>query len=96
MAQRTLMLFRKPGITIASVFTGLSVTIFTIVLVITGIFGERYTADSGSSPPKWLSRPADALKRLAGKVIEVLCTIVGNSACLSYFKFSLQNCWFFS
>ena len=56
-------------------------TISTIVLAITGIFGGG--RGTGGSPPKdegalkkWLDRLADPLKRLAGKAIEALPAIV--------------------
>ena len=58
-------------------------TISTIVLAITGIFG----GDKGAGGPpskdkgtlkKWLDRLADALKRLTGKADEALPAIVGS------------------
>ena len=56
-------------------------TISTIVLAITGVFGEM----AGGLPlknqgtlKKWLDRLADALKRLAGKAAEALPSIVGS------------------
>ena len=58
-------------------------TIATIVLAITGVFGG--TGWAGGSPlkdegvlKKWLDRLADALKRLAGKATEALPAIVGS------------------
>ena len=58
-------------------------TISTIVLAITGIFGG--VAGGRDCPPKdegilkkWLDRLADALKRLAGKAVEALPAIVGS------------------
>ena len=63
-------LFREQSITIFSVLTALSITISTIVLAITGIFGGGRETE-GSTPKeegvlkKWLDRLADALKRLA-------------------------------
>ena len=51
-------------------------TISTIALAITGVFGGRDKGTGGSPPKdegvfkKWLDRLADALKRLAGKVVE--------------------------
>ena len=63
-------LFREQSLTIFSVLTALSITISTIVLGITGIFGGG--RETGGSTPKeegvlkkWLDRLADALKRLA-------------------------------
>ena len=60
-------------------------TISTIVLAITGVFGGG--GGAGGSPPKdegvlkkWLNRLADALKRLAGKAVEALPAIVGSVA----------------
>ena len=64
-------------------------TISTIVLAITGVFGGGGGGGGGgsASPPKdegalkkWLSRLADALKRLAGKAVEALPAIVGSVA----------------
>ena len=60
-------------------------TISKIVLAITGVFGG--CGGREGSPPKvagvlkkWLDRLADALKRLAGKTVEALPTIVGSVA----------------
>ena len=73
MAERIHILFREQGITIFSILTALPMTISTILLAITGIFGG---AGVGDSPPKdervlnkLLDRLADALKRLAGKAV---------------------------
>ena len=62
-------------------------TISTIVLAITGVFGGGGGAEGSTSPPKdegvlkkWLNRLADALKRLAGKAVEALPAIVGSVA----------------
>ena len=59
-------------------------TISTIVLAITGIFGGGGRG-AGVTPSKdkrtsrkWLDRLADALKRLAGKAAEALPAIVGS------------------
>ena len=59
-------------------------TISTIVVAITGVFGEGEGV--GGSPPKdvkvlnkWLSRLADGLKVLAGKAVEALPAIVGSA-----------------
>ena len=65
LTERIRTLFREQGITIFSILTALSVTISTIVLVITGVFGEG--GGTGDSPPKdegWFDRLANALKRL--------------------------------
>ena len=76
-------LFCEQGITIVSILTALSMTVSTIVLAITGVFGGGRGGGSASSPKdegalkKWLSRLADALKRLAGKAVEALPAIVG-------------------
>ena len=58
-------------------------TISSIVLTITGIF--RGEGGAGGSAPKnegvvkkWLDRLANALKRLAGKTVEVLPALVGS------------------
>ena len=61
-------------------------TISTIVLAITGVFGGVGGGAGGSLPKdegalkKWLYSLADALKRLAGKVVKALPTIVGSVA----------------
>ena len=56
-------------------------TVSTIVLAITGVFGGGGSA----SPPKnegtfkkWLNKLTDALKRLVGKAAEALSAIVGS------------------
>ena len=76
-------------------------TISTIVLAITGVFGGG-GGGTGGSPPKdkgWLDRRADALKRLAGKAAEVLPAIVGSvvGAALSFLKktagFVAEHTW---
>ena len=59
-------------------------TISTIFLAITGVFGGGGgLASSGSSPSKyeealkiWLSKLVDVLKRFSGKTVEALSTIV--------------------
>ena len=82
LAERIRTLFREQGITIISILTALSMTISTIVLAITGVFGGGGGGGSASPPKdegalkKWLSRQADALKRLVGKAVEVLPAIV--------------------
>ena len=91
LAERIRALFREQGITIFSILTALSMTILTIVLAITGVFG--WSGGIGGSPPKdegvlkkWLGRLANALKRLARKAVEALPAIVGRviGAVLSY------------
>ena len=81
MAEKIRTLFRELGITIFSILTALSMTISTIGLAVTGAFGGG--GGAGGSPPKgegvlkkWLNSLADALKRLAGKAVEVLPAIV--------------------
>ena len=82
MAERIRTLFSEQDITIFSILTGLSMTISTIVLVITGVLGGVGRGTGGSPPKdkgvlkKWLDRLANALKRLAGKVVEALPAIV--------------------
>ena len=56
-------------------------TISTIVLAITGVFG----GGGSTSPPKnegtskkWLNKLTDALKRLVGETAEALSAIVGS------------------
>ena len=80
MAEKIRTLFRKQGITIFSILTALSMTISTIVLTNTGAFGG---GGGGGSSRKdegflnnWLNRLGDALKRLAGKAVETLRTIM--------------------
>lgn len=61
-------------------------TISTNLLDIRGVFGEEGdAATSGLSPPKFvgvlkelLTKPAEAIKKLAGKVVEDLPTITGS------------------
>ena len=60
-------------------------TISTIVLAITGVFGGG-SGGAGDPPSKdkgalkkWLDRLADALKRLAGNAVEALPAIVGSA-----------------
>ena len=86
LAEKIRTLFREQGITIISILTALFMTISTIVLAITGVFGRR-EGGSAASPPKdkgalkkWLDRLADALERLEGKVVEELPAIVGSVA----------------
>ena len=58
-------------------------TIATIVLAITGVFGGSRGAGGTPSKDKgtlkkWLDRVAAALKRLAGKAAEALPAIIGS------------------
>ena len=83
LAERIRTLFREQGITIFSILTALSMTISTIVLAITGVFGgDGGTGGSLSKDEgivkKWLDRLANALKRLAAKAVEALPAIVGS------------------
>ena len=85
LAERIRTLFREPGITISSILTASSMTISTIVLAITGVFGGG--GGTGVSPPKdegvlkkWLDKLAKALKRLAGRAVEAWPAIVGSVA----------------
>ena len=73
LAERIRTLFREQGITIFSILTALSMTISTIALVITRVFGGRGGAGGPPSKDKrvlekWLDRLADALKKLAGSI----------------------------
>ena len=85
LAERICTIFREQGITIVSILTSLPMTVSTIVLAITGVFGGGRGGGSASPPKdegalkKWLSRLADALKRLAGKAVEALPAIVGSA-----------------
>ena len=70
-------------------------TISTILLAITGVFGGG--GETGGPPSKderWLGRLAAALKRLAGKGIEALPAIVGSvvGAILSFLE-RLLDLW---
>ena len=97
LAERILTLFKEQGITIFSILTALSMTISTIVLAITGVFGG---AMGTGGPPskdrgtlkKWLDRLANTLKRLAGKAAEALPAIIGSvvGAILSFLERSLD------
>ena len=95
LAERICTLFKEHGITIFSILTGLSVTISTFALAITGVFGGsggEGGREAGGTPSKdkgtlkkWLDRLADALKRLAGKTVEALPAIVGSEVLLVTF-----------
>ena len=81
LAERICTSFKEQGITIFSILTAFSMTISTVVLAITGVFGG--SMGTGGSPSKdkgtlkkLLDRLADALKRLAGKAAEVLPAII--------------------
>ena len=76
LAEKIRILFREQGITIFSILTALLMTISTIILTITGVFGGG--RETGGSLKKWLDRLANALKRLAGKAVEALPAIVGS------------------
>ena len=104
LAERISILFSEQGITIFSLLTVFSITISTIVLAITGVFGGDGGA-GGSTPKderalkKRLNRLANALKRLAGKAVEALPAIVGSvaGAILSFLGktvgFVAENAW---
>ena len=105
LAERIRTLFKEQGITIFSILTAFSMTIATIVLAITIVFGGG-SGGTGASPSKdkgtlkeWLDRLADALKRLAGKTAEALPAIVGSiiGAILSFLGktvgFVAENTW---
>ena len=83
-AERIRTLIKEQSTTTFSILTALSMTISTIVLAITVVFGGGGRA-GGSTPKdegvlkKWLDRLADALKRLAGKAVEALPAIVGSA-----------------
>ena len=83
MEEKIRTLFKEQGITIAVILTALSMTISTIVLAITGVFGGG--GGTGGTPSKdkgilkkWLDRLGDALKRLARKAAAALPAIVGS------------------
>ena len=83
LAERTRTFFREQGITIFSILDAFSMTISTIVLAITGDFGggggaKGSTQKDERALKKWLDRLANALKRLAGMVVEALPAIVGS------------------
>ena len=82
LAERIRTLFREHGITIFSILTALSMTISTIALAITGVFGG-VGGGTGDSPPKdegvlkkLLDKLANSLKRLEGKAVKALPAIV--------------------
>ena len=84
LAERIRTLFRKEGITIFSILAAFSMTIATIVLTFTGVFGGG-SRGTGVTPSKdngtlkkWLDKLTDALKRLAGKAVEALLAIIGS------------------
>ena len=104
LAERIRILFKEQGISIFSILTALSMTISTIVLAITGVFGGG--RGTGGSPPKdegalkkWLDRLANTLKRFIRKAAEVLPAIVGSvvGAILSFLGeavgFVAQHTW---
>ena len=78
--ERIRTLFKEQGITILPAF---SMTMATIVLAITGVFGEDGGGAGGlpskdnGTLKKWLDRLAEVLKRLAGKTAEALPAIKG-------------------
>ena len=81
MPERIPILIRKQTVVIISTRTALLTGITKIVLSVLGDFG----GGTGGSPPKdegalkkRLNRLADALERLAGKVVKVLPAIVGS------------------
>ena len=85
LAERIRILFCEQGITIFSILTALSMTVLTIVIAITGVFGGGGGIRGSDSPSKdkgvlkkWLDMLADALQRLAGKAVEELPAIVGS------------------
>ena len=84
LAERIRTLFREQGITIFSIRTALSMTISTITLAITGVFGGG--GGTGGSLPKEegalkkMVRQASRSKRLGGKAVEALPAIVGSVA----------------
>ena len=93
LAERIRTLFLEQGIAITSILTAFSMTISTIVLAITGVFGggSGGREGAGGSPPKdegWLDKLANALKGLAGKAFEIVKAIVVNilGAILSFLK----------
>ena len=60
-------------------------TVLTIVIAITGVFGGGGGIGGSDSPSKdkgvlkkWLDMLADALQRLAGKAVEELPAVVGS------------------
>ena len=98
LAERIRTLFLEQGITISSILTTFLMTISTIVLAITGVFGG--SRGIGGFPPKdegifkkWLDRLANAVKRLEGKAVEALPAFVGSaiSAILTLLGRSLDS-----
>ena len=84
LTERIHSLFKEQAITIFSILTTFSMTISTIILAITGVFGGGSGRVGG--PPskdkgnlkKWLDKLAVALKKLARKAVEALPAIVGS------------------
>ena len=83
LAERIRTLFLEQGITTFSILTAFSMTISTIVLAITDVFGGG--GGIGGPPPKeegvlkkLLDRLANPLKIFAGKAVEALPAIVGS------------------
>ena len=84
LAERIRTLFSGQVITKFSILTALLISISTIVLAITGVFGG--SRGTRGSPPKyegiskkWPDRLADTLKRLSGKAVEALLAIAGSA-----------------
>ena len=98
-------LFKERSITIFSIPTAFSMTIATIVLPITAVFGGGSGGAGGLSSKdngtlkKWLDKLADALTRLAGKAAEALPAIIGSiiGAILSFLGkvigFAAEHTW---
>ena len=89
--ERILTLIREHIVTIISTLTALLAGIATTVLSVMGDFGGG--GGTGDSLPKdqatlekWLDRLTDAVKRLAGNVVEALPAIMGSviAAILSF------------
>ena len=78
LAQRIRILFKGQGITIFSILAAFSITILTIFLAFTGVFGggkrrrRRFFTKRRKGLKKWLDMLANALKRLAGRAVEAL------------------------
>ena len=82
LAERIRTLFHEQGITTFLILTTFSMTISTIILAITGVFGGggrgggRVARDSPPKDEGWLDRLGNTLKRLAGKAVESVKAIV--------------------
>ena len=104
LAKRIRTLFCEQGITIFSILAAFSVTIATIVLAITCVFGGGSRGTGGTPSDKGtlkklLGRLAEAIKRLTGKGAKALPAVIGSvvGAILSFLgkavRFVAEHTW---